>query len=83
VPTRRLSVDEPIPASVLTQTEDLLVKPQRSSQVAHREIDMRKTVGLNHLYLVPRLSSTLAIAMMVFQLRVVAGTPKSRSNVPR
>jgi hypothetical protein len=29
------------------------------------------------------LPSTLAIAVMVFQLRVVAGTPKSRSNVPR
>ena len=27
--------------------------------------------------------NTLAIATMVFQLRVVAGTPKSRSNVPR
>src|SRR5712691_8904469 len=27
--------------------------------------------------------STLAIAVMVFQLRVVTGTPKSRSNVPR
>jgi len=32
---------------------------------------------------VPPLSSTLAIAVMVFQLRVVTGTPKSRSNVPR
>lgn len=29
------------------------------------------------------LFSTLAIAAMVFQLRVVAGTPKTRSNVPR
>jgi len=28
-------------------------------------------------------SSTLAIAVMVFQLRVVTGTPKSRSRVPR
>jgi hypothetical protein len=32
---------------------------------------------------VPLLPSTLAIAVMVFQLRVVTGTPKSRSNVPR
>ena len=32
---------------------------------------------------VPPLPSTLAIAVMVFQLRVVTGTPKSRSNVPR
>jgi hypothetical protein len=32
---------------------------------------------------VPLLLSTLAIAVMVFQLRVVTGTPKSRSNVPR
>src|SRR5258705_10253656 len=29
------------------------------------------------------LPKTLAIAVMVFQLRVVTGTPKSRSNVPR
>ena len=29
------------------------------------------------------LSSTLAIAAIVFQLRVVTGTPKSRSNVLR
>ena len=29
------------------------------------------------------LLSTLAIAVMVFQLRVVTGTPKSRSRVPR
>ena len=29
------------------------------------------------------LPSTLAIAVMVFQLRVVTGTPKSPSNVPR
>jgi len=32
---------------------------------------------------VPPLPSTLAITVMVFQLRVVTGTPKSRSNVPR
>jgi len=32
---------------------------------------------------IPPLPSTLAIAVMVFQLRVVTGTPKSRSNVPR
>src|SRR5437660_12299869 len=51
VPTRRLSVDEPISPPVLTQTEDLLVEPQRASQVAHREIDVRKAVGLNHAYL--------------------------------
>ena len=31
----------------------------------------------------PLLPSALAIAVMVFQLRVVTGTPKSRSNVPR
>jgi hypothetical protein len=30
-----------------------------------------------------RYPSTLAIAVMVFQLRVVTGTPKSRSNMPR
>jgi hypothetical protein len=43
-----LSVDEPISAPVLTQTEDLLVEPQRASQVAHREIDVRKAVGPNY-----------------------------------
>lgn len=32
---------------------------------------------------VPTSPSTLEIAVMVFQLRVVAGTPKIRSNVPR
>jgi hypothetical protein len=37
--------------------------------------------GLEHDY--PPLPSTLAIAVMVFQLRVVTGIPKSRSNVPR
>src|SRR6266853_513508 len=51
VPTRRLSVDEPISAPVLTQTEDLIVESQRASQVAHREIDVRKAVGLNHAFL--------------------------------
>src|SRR4029077_20707450 len=51
VPTRRLSVDEPISAPVLTQTEDLLVESQRASQVTHREIEVRKAVGLNHAYL--------------------------------
>ena len=51
VPTRRLSVDEPISAPVLTQTEDLLVEPQRASQVPDGEIDVRKAVGLNHCYL--------------------------------
>jgi hypothetical protein len=45
VPTGRLSVDEPISAPILTQTEDLLVEPQRASQIAHREIDVRKAVG--------------------------------------
>jgi hypothetical protein len=31
VPARRLSVDEPISAPVLTQTEDLLIEPQRAN----------------------------------------------------
>src|SRR5580704_17618868 len=51
VSARRLSVDEPDSAPVLSQAEDLLVEPQRASQVAHREIDVRKAVGLNHAYL--------------------------------
>jgi hypothetical protein len=32
---------------------------------------------------VPPLPSTLTIAVIVLQLRVVTGTPKSRSNAPR
>ena len=31
----------------------------------------------------PTLPKTLVIAVIVFQLRVVTGTPKSRSSVPR
>ena len=37
-----------------------------------------KLGGSNHAW-----SSTLAIEAMVFQFRVVAGTPKIRSNLPR
>ena len=48
VPTRRLSVDESISAPVLAQTEDLLVEPQRASEVPDGEIDVRKAVSLNH-----------------------------------
>jgi hypothetical protein len=51
VPTGRLSVDESISAPVLAQTEDLLVESQRASQVPDGEIDVRKTVCLNHCYL--------------------------------
>src|SRR6266436_5072637 len=51
VPTRRLSVDESISAPILSQTEDLLVEPQRASQVPDGEIDVRQAVGLNHCYL--------------------------------
>src|SRR5437899_1397892 len=59
VPTRRLSVDEPISAPVLTQTEDLLVETQRTSQVAHRQIDVCKAVGLNHAYVEVLLRSSV------------------------
>jgi hypothetical protein len=51
VPTGRLSVDESISAPVLAQTEDLLVKPQRASEVPDGEIDVRKAICLNHCYL--------------------------------
>src|SRR5229473_685138 len=51
VPTRSLSVDESISTPVLTQTKDLLVEPQRASQVPDGEIDVRKAVSLNHKYL--------------------------------
>src|SRR5258708_16966436 len=36
VPTRRMSVDEPTSAPVLTPTEGLLVEPQRAPPVPHR-----------------------------------------------
>src|SRR5437879_7719284 len=48
VPARSLSMDESISAPVLTQTKNLLVEPQRASQVADGEIDVRKAVSLNH-----------------------------------
>src|SRR5258708_26378207 len=51
VPTRSLSVNESISTPVLTQTKDLLVEPQRASQVSDGEIDVRKAVSLNHNYL--------------------------------
>jgi hypothetical protein len=34
VPARSLSMDESIPTPALAQTEDLLVEPQRASQIA-------------------------------------------------
>ncbi len=49
----------------------------------NRSTSRRRYVALNLVDQVPPLPSTLAIAVMVFQLRVVTGTPKSRSNVPR
>jgi hypothetical protein len=48
VPAGRPSVDEPISAPVLAQTEYLLVEPQRACEVPDGEIDVRKAVGLNH-----------------------------------
>ena len=51
VPTRSLSVDQSISTPVLTQTKDLLVEPQRASQVPDGEIDVRKPISLNHNYL--------------------------------
>src|SRR6266481_3505571 len=81
VPTRRLSVDEPISAPVLMQTKDLLVEPQRASQVAHREIDVRKAVGLNHAYL-EILSRPNAQAKLPGSPRRTR-TPKSRKGGPR
>src|SRR5438874_8375841 len=47
VPARSLSMDE-ASAPVLTQTKNLLVEPQRASQVPDGEIDVRKAVSLNH-----------------------------------
>src|SRR6266480_3922016 len=36
VPARSLSMDKSVPTPVLAQTEDLLVEPQRASQIADR-----------------------------------------------
>ena len=36
VPARSLSMDQSVPTPVLAQTEDLLVEPQRASQIADR-----------------------------------------------
>ena len=52
VPAGSLSMDESLSTPVLAQSEDLLVEPQRASQIADGEIDMRKAVGLNHCYFV-------------------------------
>src|SRR6266404_9153260 len=51
VPARSLRVDESISAPVLAQTKDLLIEPQRASQISDGETDMSKAVGLNHCYL--------------------------------
>src|SRR5467141_106437 len=50
VPTGSLGMDESISTPVLLQTEDPFVEPQRTSQVADGEINVRKAVGLNHCY---------------------------------
>jgi hypothetical protein len=51
VPARSLGVDEPISTPVLAQTKNLLVEPQRASQVPDGEIDVRKAVSPNHNHL--------------------------------
>src|ERR1039457_5441933 len=51
VSTGSVSMDESISTPVLAQTEDLLVEPQRASEVPDGEIDVRKAVCLNHCYL--------------------------------
>jgi hypothetical protein len=48
VPSRRLRVDEAIPAPVLTETKDLLVEPQCTFSVSNRKIDMREAIRGNH-----------------------------------
>ena len=40
VPSRRLHVDEAIPAPVLTETKDLFVEPQCTFSVSNRKVDM-------------------------------------------
>ena len=56
----------------------LHVRANRDAMVVQLGTQLRRPRQLRS----PALN-TLAIAVMVFQLRVVTGTPKSRSNVPR
>ena len=51
VPARSLGVDQSISTPVLTQSKDLLVEPQRASQVPDGEINVRQAVSVNHNYL--------------------------------
>ena len=52
-----------------------VVVPNATNSLDHRSIRTHHHAGPS--------TNTLAIAVMVFQFRVVTGTPKSRSNVPR
>ncbi len=47
----------------------------------HRLVSFRDSIRDDYRLASP--SSAFAIAVMVFQLRVVTGTPKIRSSVPR
>jgi hypothetical protein len=47
VPSRRLCVDEAIAASVLAETEDLLIESQCTCSISNRKIDVREAVRLD------------------------------------
>jgi hypothetical protein len=76
----RPSAADALPVDALTISEHHLKRPTGCSR---RENVVWMPGDGPPVDQVPRLPSTLAIAVMVFQLRVVTGTPKSRSNVPR
>jgi hypothetical protein len=48
VPSRRLRVDEAIPAPVRTEAKDLFVEPQCTFSVSNRKIDVREAIRGNH-----------------------------------
>ena len=55
---------------------------ERPIKCPRRHKPQTVSAHLDHHHVDPSFS-TFAIAVMVFQLRVVAGTPKSRSSMPR
>jgi hypothetical protein len=48
VPSRRLRVDEAVPAPVFKEAKDLLVESQCTFSVSNRKIDMREAIRRNH-----------------------------------
>ena len=79
-------VSKPIQARVggkVSNSQHLRTSLETTHRVLRRENVVWMPGDGSRVDQVLPLPSTLAIAVMVFQLRVVTGTPKSRSNVPR